>query len=100
MLKSGFDSPIASHESTAFRLVESALEKTYPNVKTAPYIMNAASDSRFLSRVSDSCLRFAPFAIDGEQLASVHAVDESIDTKTLVPAVDFYKYMMKNSNKI
>ncbi len=100
VINSGFDSPLSSHKGTAFKLVEGALAETYPQVKSAPYIMNAASDSRYLSRVSDDCLRFAPFAIDQKQLASVHGVDENIDTETLVPAVDFYKYMMINSSSI
>ncbi len=69
-------------------------------IKTAPYVMNAASDSRFMSRVSDNCLRFAPFSISQEQFSSVHAIDENLDVDTLSPAVDFYKYVIENSGKI
>ena len=56
--------------------------------------MNAASDSRYMSRVCDNCFRFAPFAINQEQLASVHGIDENLDVSALAPAVDFYKYII------
>ncbi len=100
VLRPGFDSPLSSHESTAFKLVAEAVGKTYDGVKIAPYVMNAASDSRFMSRVCDNCLRFAPFSIDSKQLASVHGIDENVDVKTLAPAVDCYKYIITSAEKV
>jgi len=100
VLRPGFDSPLSSIDSSAFKLVTEAVGKTYSDVIVAPYIMNAASDSRFMSRVCDNCLRFAPFSISSKQLASVHGIDENIDVDTLAPAVDFYRYLMSNSDKI
>ena len=101
VIKDGFDSPLSSHESSAFALVAEAVNVTFEGkVKTSPYVMNAASDSRFMSRVCDNCLRFAPFKIDQSQLASVHAIDENLDVDTLAPAVDFYKYIITHAEKI
>ncbi len=100
VLRPGFDSPLSSHESPAFKLVAKAVGEAYEDVKIAPYVMNAASDSRFMSRVCDNCLRFAPFSINARQLASVHGIDENVDVETLAPAVDFYKYVMTNSAEI
>lgn len=100
VIHGGFDSPISSHESSAFKLIEEAVSATFDGVKTAPYIMNAASDSRFLSRVCDNCLRFAPFTISKQQLASVHGLDECLDVDTLAPAVDFYRYVIMNSHTL
>ena len=56
--------------------------------------MAAASDSRFLSRVCDNCIRFAPFRISHDQMDSVHGLDENLDLSTLAPAVDFYKFIL------
>ncbi len=100
VLRPGFDSPLSSHEGSAFKLVSEAVGVSFEGVRIAPYVMNAASDSRFMSRVCDNCLRFAPFSIDAKQLASVHGIDENVDVETLAPAVDFYKYVMTNSEKI
>ena len=94
VLSPGFDSPLSDHESDAFRLVERAVEAVFPGVQTSPYVMTAASDSRYLSRVCDNCLRFAPFLISHEQMASIHGIDENVDLSALAPAVDFYRYLI------
>lgn len=98
VLSSGVDSPLSPHDGDAFALITRAVEASYPTVKVAPYVMNAASDSRFLSRVCDNCLRFAPFAISDEQLASVHGINESVDIETLAPAVHFYRLILSEGS--
>lgn len=95
VLDGGPESGISDYNSEAFKLVESAVSAVFPKVISVPYIMNAASDSRFFDRVSDVCIRFAPFLIDKAQLASIHGKDENINIETLGPAVDFYKYIIK-----
>lgn len=99
VLESGFVSPLSSSDSDAFRLVERAVSASYPGVITSPYLMTGASDSRFLSRVCDHCIRFAPFRISDTQLASIHGIDENIDVSTLAPAVDFYRFILKEAGK-
>lgn len=97
VLKAGLTSPISDHGSDAFRLVERAVSHTFPGVITTPYLMTGASDSRFMCRVSDHCIRFAPFRISQSQLDSVHGLDENLDLSALAPAVDFYKYIIKEA---
>lgn len=100
VIHGGFDSPLSNHQGKAFKLVEAAVGSAYTEVKTSPYVMNAASDSRFMSRVCDDCLRFAPFSISQKQLASVHGIDECIDVETLAPAVDFYRYVITEAHNV
>ena len=90
----GVDSPLSDHRSSAFALVERAVGAVYPEVRTSPYVMTGASDCRYMSRVSDNCLRFTPFIIDDTQLESVHGIDENLSLDTLAPAVDFYRYII------
>ena len=97
VLESGVSSHISDHDSDAFRLVEAAVSKAFPDVITSPYLMTGASDSRFMSRVSDHCMRFVPFLISDKQLDSVHGIDENVDVATLAPAVDFYKYFIREA---
>ncbi|MBQ9932563.1 MAG: M20/M25/M40 family metallo-hydrolase [Ruminiclostridium sp.] len=98
VLDPGFPSPLSDHTSDAFRLVEQAVTEVFPGVKTSPYVMTGASDSRFLSRVSDHCLRFTPFLISDQQLDSIHGIDENVDLSALAPAVDFYRYVIKEAS--
>ena len=74
--------------------MEKAIAAVFPGVITSPYLMTGASDSRFMSRVCDTCLRFAPLRISHSQMASVHGLDENVDLEALAPAVDFYRYMI------
>ena len=94
VLDEGFDSPISDYHNEAFALVENAVSKVFPTVKTSPYVMMSASDCRYMSRVSENCLRFTPFLIDDEQLESIHAINENVDVSALPPAVDFYKMIL------
>lgn len=93
----GFSSPISSFKSDAFKLIEKAVENVFPGVITAPYVMTGASDSRYMSRVCDNCIRFAPFMVSDEQLAGIHGLNENVDIDCLAKAVDFYKYIIVNA---
>ncbi len=95
VLDPGFSSAITDYRSEGFRLVEKAVNAVFPGVHTSPYLMTGASDARYMSRASDCCIRFAPFKIDEEQLNSIHGVNESVDLACLVPAVEFYKFIIK-----
>lgn len=94
ILDPGFPSPLTDIHSNAYQLVEQAVCTVFPDVKTAPYLMTAASDSRYMSRVSDHCIRFAPFRISDEQMDSIHGLNENVDLSALAPAVDFYRYII------
>ncbi len=94
VLDAGFSSPMTSHESQAFKLVEQAVNHVFPGVKTSPYVLTGASDCRYMSRVSENCLRFAPFLISDAQMDSIHGINENVDLTALAPAVDFYKYII------
>lgn len=94
VLDPGTPSGLSDHRSEAFGLIRRAVATVFPDVKTTPYIMTGASDSRFMGCVSENCLRFTPFVIDDVQLDSIHGVDENVDVSALAPAVEFYKYIM------
>lgn len=93
-LTDGLTSPITDFNSRAFKLVEEGVSKVFPGIISAPYIMTGASDSRYMARVCDNCIRFLPFHIDDSQLGGMHGLNENINVSSLVPAVEFYKYLI------
>lgn len=97
VLDQGVDSPISDHNSEAYKLIDKAVANVFSDVKTTPYIMTAASDSRFMWQISENCLRFAPFSITDEQLEGIHGINENVDLSALAPAVDFYRYIITNA---
>lgn len=96
ILEHDIDSPVTDFTGEPFALIERAVTATFPGVITAPYLMTGCSDSRFMARVSDHNLRFTPFLINHEQMGTIHGIDECVDVSCLAPAVDFYKYVMRN----
>jgi len=95
VLDVGVESPLSSYKTKQFNLIAQTIKKSYKDVEVSPYIMTGASDSRFMSVVSDNCYRFTPFKVTDEQINSVHGADENLTLSNLVPAVDFYKNLIK-----
>ena len=95
VIDDGIESGITDFKGEAFRFMEKAVNEIFPDYKPVPYVMNAATDSRYFNRVCKDCVRFVPFKIDNQQLNSVHGIDENVDVATLAPAVDFYRYVLK-----
>ncbi len=95
IVEDGMESGVSDFNGEQFKFIEKAVNTVFPEYKPVPYIMNGASDSRYFTRVCDNCLRFVPFKIDNQQYGSVHGIDENVDIDVLPPAVDFYKYVIK-----
>lgn len=88
-------SPIASVDGFAYKTVESVLNDVYPEVVVSPYIMLAASDSRFYGEISDGTLKFAPFRLSKEQRASVHGDNENIEIASILKGIEFYTRLIE-----
>ena len=58
--------------------------------------MAGGTDCRQFEAVCDSCLRFCPIKMTQEQLAAMHAANETIGVPELAASVKFYKYFIKN----
>ena len=91
VITDGGGSPLTDHREKGFRFLEQTVEEIFPGVRSVPYVTTGASDCRYFGGLSRNCLRFAPFRIDKQQLASVHGEDENVDLNTLPAAVDFYR---------
>ncbi len=88
-------SPIADPKGYAYNTVKDVLHETYPEVLVSPYVMLAASDSRFYRTISDGTLKFAPFKMTKQQRGAIHGDDENIDIENLVRGTEFYVRLMK-----
>ena len=95
VLDPGFSSPMTDYRSEGFQLVEKAVKAVFPGVISSPYLMTGASDSRFMGKICDACIRFAPIYATDAQMAGIHGIDENIDLSALAPAVDFYNYILR-----
>ena len=99
VLDPAIDSPLADYNAAEYKMIEKAVNHAFPDVKPAPYIMTGCSDAKSMAKLSDNCFHFVPFLIDRQQMESIHGIDECVDVSTLAPAVEFYKYLMKEGKK-
>lgn len=78
-----------------FHLIEQAISKTWGDVVTTPYLMMAATDSRFYHRITDHVYRFSPMELSKADRAMIHGVDEQIKVETLLNVVRFYIHLLR-----
>lgn len=88
-------SPIASIEDFGYQTVKEAMNEVYPDVIVSPYIMLAASDSRFYKNVSNNTLKFAPFRMTKQQRGGIHGDNENIEVDALYQGTNFYYNLFK-----
>lgn len=84
------------YKGEEFGYLKKCLNECYPDAGVIPYLMTGGTDCRHYEEIADNCLRFCPIKMSNEQLAAMHAANESIGVKETANCVKFYKYYIKN----
>ncbi len=79
----------------SFKNVENLLQKNFPDVVVAPFLLTAGTDARRLTDIAENILRFAPIDLSREQFASIHGANECISIENIGECVVFYKDFIK-----
>lgn len=80
---------------TAYQMLEDVLNKHFPDVIVAPFLLTAGTDARRFSDIADAILRFAPIDLNKEQFASIHSCNEHIGIRNIGQCVLFYKAFIR-----
>jgi carboxypeptidase PM20D1 len=88
-------SPVSPIDDDAFRLIESTISEVFPDAVPAPYVMMAATDSRFFTTICDRVYRFAPFRMTKAQRESIHSYDEHLGVDAYVDGVHWYRRLIE-----
>ena len=83
-----------------FSLVCDAMNAVYPGVPVVPYIVTGGTDSRNFEDVCDTVIRMSPVVYTAECLSTMHGVDEFLEYRCLPTAVDYFKYLIRNSGRL
>lgn len=89
-------SPISDHRTKSYAFIKDTVAKVYPGVDAAPYVMNAATDSRHFAPICDEVYRFAGLVFSEEQRASIHSADEYMPVDAYLKGIDFYVEFLQN----
>lgn len=82
-----------------YKTVEKVLNKCFPDVIVAPFLLTAGTDARRFTDIADNILRFAPIDLNKAQFATIHSADEHIGIKNVGECVVFYKEFVKAIGK-
>lgn len=88
-------SPVSASSGAQWQLLERCIAGTFPEAIITPYIMMGGTDSRRFTGICEAVYRFAPFFMDVQARASIHAVDEKIPLETLGRGVSFYETLIR-----
>lgn len=94
VLEANEPSPISPRDD-AFELIEATVGEVFPEAVPTPYVMMAATDSRFFTAICDRVYRFAPFRMDKAQRASIHAADEHLRVEDFLLGIDWYRRLIE-----
>ncbi|WKN48237.1 M20/M25/M40 family metallo-hydrolase [Nocardioides sp. Arc9.136] len=87
-------SPVSPRDE-AFALIETTIGELFPDAVPAPYVMMAATDSRFFTRICDRVYRFAPFRMTKAQRESIHSYDEHLGVDAFLDGVRWYRRLVE-----
>jgi carboxypeptidase PM20D1 len=87
-------SPISPMDE-AFELLETTITEVFPDAVPSPYVMMAATDSRFFTAICPRVYRFAPFRMTKAQRESIHSYDEHLGVDAFLDGVRWYTRLLE-----
>jgi carboxypeptidase PM20D1 len=95
VLEAGEPSPVSPTDDDAFRLLESTIAAAFPDAVPAPYVMMAATDSRFFTTICERVYRYTPFRMTKAQRQAIHSYDEHLGVEAFAEGVLWYQRLIE-----
>lgn len=89
--------PPISTKSEGYNLLKDTIFKCFPTIGVAPYVIMGGTDCRHFQDICDCAMRFTPMMYQPDQMAAMHAANESVDIDTLESGVNFMKELIKQN---
>ncbi len=90
-------SPASPTDSWSFVMLNKTIREALPGTLVAPTLVLGRTDCTYFTGLSPCCFRFVPQRIPGEELASLHGVNERISIESYREMINFYIRLMQNS---
>jgi len=89
-------SEVSSTNSPGFKILQSSINKVFPDAIVAPSLLIAQTDSRHFSKVTANVFRFLPVRMTNEILDGMHGRDEKIGIPEFMESIEFYKTLLSD----
>ncbi len=90
-------SPASPTDSWSFGVITKTIRESLPATLVAPFLVLNRTDCTYFTGLSSCCYRFVPQRIPGDELASIHGVNERISIDSYREMINFYIRLMQNS---
>ncbi|MBB6459343.1 M20 family peptidase [Flammeovirga kamogawensis] len=90
---------VSDVNSPNYITLDKSIKQIFGDIVISPYIMIAASDSRYFTEISSNVYRFCPFHLNKKNLKTFHGTNERIGVEEFNNAIRFYAQLIKNSTK-
>jgi carboxypeptidase PM20D1 len=88
-------SPVSPIDDPAFELIADTIGEVFEDAVPTPYVMMAATDSRYFTAICPRVYRFTPFRMSSEQRGSIHSYDEHIGAEDFLDGVRWYTRLIE-----
>ncbi len=95
LLDANEPSPVSPIDDPAFELLASLVEEVFEDAVPTPYVMMAATDSRYFTAICPRVYRFTPFRMTKAQRESIHSYDEHICVDDWLAGVRWYARLVE-----
>jgi carboxypeptidase PM20D1 len=88
-------SPLSPYDDPAFDLLSSTITELFHDAVPTPYVMMAATDSRYFTELCPRVYRFTPFRMTKAQRESIHSYDEHLGVDDFLTGVRWYARLIE-----
>lgn len=96
VLEAGEPTAEATVSGPQFALIRDAVKISHPAAIPVPYMMMAATDCRHFHAFTPACYRFAPLAMPEILRATIHGVNERVQTEQLRQGTIFHMQLLRS----
>lgn len=86
-------SAVTPIKSFGYQKIASAIQKTYPQMITSPFLVIGATDSRHFGAISSNIIKFSPML----DPIGFHGIDERVSLESYQTALWFYEQLMRDT---
>jgi len=90
-------SKVSSINNSGYQLLEQTIRELDDNILVAPYLVQAATDSKHFYQVSDNIYRFIMVKINNDLLKSIHGIDERIVIEDYIQGIQYFHEVIKKA---
>lgn len=89
----------SSTQSEAYEAIKQTVQCLFTGYVVTPYLMVAATDSRWYGRIADNVYLFQPFRSMSEDLGTIHAAGERLSIDSLREGAEFFIRLVKKADE-